>query len=353
MKADNVATFEGKQVMTHQHEKSSAQLKGFLFLVAITFAAAATLLIFLSTSAATVTGRSPFMSVSLVDGVNTGILGPGEQRWFRLKPGTPGQVDPVEQSLTLIYTPGGDQTAMQIFEETQLQFFYPDDTGQMANLGAGQIVHRDNNPQTGELYWTGWLPAQENYYIQVMNGSDATVDYWLLTDDIYGYPLGPADTTQSDTTSVNIETPSVPATGSAPYDAIVLNPGYSQGHLETNQEIWYEFSITDSDSELFEEAALTMFITPGNDNRVWNVGFDIFTAQDIQNWLTDGNFQINNIGAGSVVNRDKNPLTGERFWTGWIIDGEVYYVKIRNNADTPIDYWFFTGDVFNPELGGQ
>jgi len=343
--------------MTHHRKSSSAQLKGFLVLVAITFAAAATLLIILSTSAATVTGRSPFFSVSLVDGVNTGILGPGEQRWFRLEPGMPSQLEPIEQSLTLIYTPGDDsrsqQVAMQVFEETQLQFFYPDDAGQMTNLGAGQTVHRDNNPQTSELFWTGWLPAQENYYIQVMNGSDTTVDYWLLTDDVYGYPLGVSETTQIDATSVEIETPSVPVAGRAPQDAIVLNPGYSQGHLESNQEIWYAFSITDSDNEVFEEAALTMFITPDNGQLIWNVSFDIFTAQEIQNWLADGNFQINNIGAGSVVNRDKNPLTGERFWTGWIIDGEVYYVKIQNNADSPIDYWFFTGDVYNPELGRE
>ena len=341
--------------MTHQDRSSLIHFKGFLVLIAVIFAAAATILIILSTSAATVTGRSPFYSISLVEGANTGILGPDEQRWFRLKPGAQAQSDPVEQALTLIYTPDNgsqrEQIAMQIFEEKQLQFFNSVDAGHMVNLGAGQVVSRDDNPETGELFWTGWLPAQASYYIQLINNSDAALDYWLFTDDVYGYPLGATETIQSDAASAEIAAAPPPAMGSAPQAAITLNSDYGHGNLKTGQEIWYNFSVTDADGEFFEAAALTMVITPNDDNRVWRVSFDVITAGEIQNWLAGSSAQINNVGAGSVVRRDNNPQTGEQFWGGWLIDGEVYYVRIRNGADIPIDYWLFTGDVYNPELG--
>jgi hypothetical protein len=57
------------------------------------------------------------------------------------------------------------------------------------------------------------------------------------------------------------------------------------------------------------------------------------------------------LGAGSLVVRDNNSLTGERFWTGWIVENELYYVQIRNGSDTHVDYWLFTDDVYGPELG--
>jgi len=339
-------------------EFSLTLFKGVLLVAAFVFAASATLLIILSTSAATVTGKTPFISISLVDGANTGILGPGEQRWYKLTFDGQNQIDPYEQSLTLILTPGNDirssQIGLEIFEEKQLQFFYPGDASQMANLGAGQIVERDNNPETGELFWTGWLPRQQGYYIQLTNGSEAAIDYWLFADDVSGYPLGEPEEPEIVQLIVTPEvesTPQDPATGHTPQAAISLKNNHNQGNLNPGEETWYSFDVTDADAEHFEEMALTMVTTPDNGQRVWQVSFEIFTAGDVQSWLAGNISQINNVGAGSVVDRDRNPLTGERVWRGWIIDGEVYYVRIKNSADIPMDYWLFTGDVFNPELG--
>lgn len=259
----------------------------------------------------------------------------------------------MEQALTLVYTPGNDsqsQVAMQLFEEQPLQLFYTGAAGRMANLGAGQTVSRDNNPETGELFWSGWLPNEASYYIQLSNPTSMPIDYWLMTGDIRGLPLGA-------TAALSISPPGAPtpavATGSSPGQAITLNIGQNQGQLRPAQEIWYRFTLTGTDGEFFSEAALTMVVTPNSSGQIGRVEFDLFTGREVETWLAGHAGQLNNIGAGSLVRWDGNPMTGERFWTGWLIDGELYYVRVRNGADGPIDYWLFTGNVYNPRLGSE
>lgn len=339
--------------MEHRNQSSETSLKIFLLVVAGIFAIAATLLIILSTSAATVSGQTPFVSISLVEGVNTGILGPGEQRWFKLQPGASGADRQVEETLTLMFTPGVDSNqsrhiAMQIFEKKQLVFFQGE-TNSMANLGAGQAVSRDNNPQTGERLWTGWLFSAQNYYVQLANNSNTPIDYWLFTDDVISYPLGESEATAAAAVATNDSI----GPGAVPQAAIPLKPGENKGSVKPGQEVWYSFSVTDADNKFFEEMALTMVVTPDDGNRIRGVTFDIFTAGAVQNWVPGDNSGLNNLGAGSVVYRDNNPLTGERIWSGWVVDNDLYYIQIRNSADIHMDYWLFTGDVYHPELGGK
>ena len=111
--------------------------------------------------------------------------------------------------------------------------------------------------------------------------------------------------------------------------------------------------MTDADDEYFEEMALTMIATPDDGNRIRNMTFDIYTADSVQRWASVDRDQINNIGAGSIVFRDENPLTGERVWSGWVIDNNLYYIQIRNGNDIQMDYWLFTGDIYNSNLGGN
>jgi hypothetical protein len=340
-------------MMTGQNQTVPTSFKACLGLIAVVFATAAALLLILSTSAATVTGSTPFLSIALVEGVNTGLLGPGQERWFRLRLDQPAPGGSVEQALTLVYTPGNDsqsQVTMQLFEEQRLQLFYTGVTSQMANLGAGQTVTHDNNPETGELFWSGWLPGEASYYIQLSNSTAAPIDYWLMTGDIRGLPLGA--TAALPATPPVAPTPAI-ASGNGPGQAIILNIGQNQGQLKPGQEIWYRFTLTDADGEYFDEAALTMVVIPNSSDQIGGVEFDLFTSREVENWLAGHVGQPNNIGAGSLVRRDSNPLTGERFWTGWLIDGELYYIRVRNGADGPVDYWLFTGDVYNPRLGSE
>ena len=71
----------------------------------------------------------------------------------------------------------------------------------------------------------------------------------------------------------------------------------------------------------------------------YRVNFDVYDAEDLTYWSqTDfDNVNIQSFGSGSAVVRDNNPDTGEMTWDGWVVDGNLYYVQIRNGARSPID----------------
>ncbi|MBN1221163.1 MAG: hypothetical protein JXM69_19730 [Anaerolineae bacterium] len=486
--------------MTQQEKVTLISLKSFLFLVAGIFALAAVLMIILFTSAATVTGGTPFSAVTLAEGVNTGVLAPGEQRWFKYNPDPNGNPVELEKSLTLIFTPDDGNrkyhVSLQLYEEGELQNFFQGDASRMTNFGAAHVVDRDGNPETGELFWHGWLSGSKTYYVMVENGADVPIDYWLFTEDVVHYSLGQpeaAPQAQVETevgTSPDNPAPIIPgltkgtlepqetawyafthvdytnkekykglaysmyftpddgnrrhkvnfelfemsemgvwqrgdagkmtnfgagmlvswdndyntgeriwrgtvvngqtyllavengadvpidywlfddfvmfpelgpkpapkpapvyAQGASPQTAEPLKFGLNKGNLGPGEEVWYSFRITDFDDQNFEPMALTMIATPDDGNRIYHMNMDIFTPQGAQYWSPGDNSQMTNIGAGSVVFRDDNPLTGEKFWNGWVVDNDLYYVQLRNHNDIPMDYWLYTGDVYRPELG--
>jgi hypothetical protein len=482
--------------MSHQDKVAFLPLSYFLLLVAISAATVATLLLIFFTTAATDTGGKPASAIALVQGLNTGVLGPNQERWFRLRLDQP--LAGAEHSLSLVFTPAYDHLiqyiSLRIFEQSQVQFF---DSVRMASFGMGQFVSHD---LAGELFWEGSLATGQVYYIQLRNESDSPIDYRLslkekvipvpvLTepemvapppvtaapalgaDPASAIPLSPgprqgklapqtvlwhvftpagaADGDQfqdltfslfftpgdgNDKPNLNFklftaeavggwpgqsfadlshfgagslvsrdgdpntgeriwrgallkgntyflaienDSPiavdyqlfdqdifhpelsaqpapaSAPAfaAGAAPQTAIPLNFDLNTGRLASGQEIWYSFSRSDYDEDYFEEMALTMVATPDDDQRIQRVTFDIFTVDGIRNWSPGSNTGLNNVGAGSIVYRDNNPLTGERFWGGWVVDNALYYVRLQNGTDAPVDYWLFTGDVYQPELG--
>jgi hypothetical protein len=485
--------------MMTQKKATVVSLKSFLFLIAGFFAITVALLIFFLSSAATVTGGTPFSAVTLAEGVNTGVLAPGEQRWFKYNPDPNGKPIDLEKSLTLIFTPDDGnrkhRISLELFEEGELGKYFQGDTSRMQSFGAANVVDRDGNPVTGELFWHGWLSGQKTYYILLENGADVAIDYWLFTDDVINYTLGQQEVqaqaplaeigsspnnpmglmpgltkatlqpheihwyavtnvdftgnkkyhdqnytmfftpddgnrrhyvifelfpmsevgvwSRGDTDKMKNfgagsledrdddfntasrvwrgqlvngvtylmavqngsdvaidywmydsdvffpelgEKPApkpktVFAEGAAPETATSLKFGLNKGGLEPGQEAWYAFRVTDFDNENFEPMALTMITTPDDGNRIYKMDMNIFRGDGVKYWSPGDNSQINNIGAGSVVFRDDNPLTGEKFWNGWVVDNDLYYVQIRNNTDAHMDYWLYTGDVYRPELG--
>jgi hypothetical protein len=216
----------------------------------------------------------------------------------------------------------------------------------MVNFGAGQPVSRDNNPYSGELFWTGWLLEGQGYYIQLKNANEIAVDYWLLTDDVASYPLSIAETVVE---SQAPESPSPILQGQSPQVAIPMPLTEYQGQLAPGQETWYSFSMSDQDGEYFEEVKLTMFATPNTYHQIDRLSFEIFTAAEVARWSSG--VSLNNVGAGSLVQRDNDPLTGERFWTGWLVDNDLYYLRVSNGTAEFMDYWLFVGDIYYPALG--
>lgn len=335
--------------MTRQNKVSLISFKGFLFLLAGVFAIAAAILVILSISAATETGSTPDSAISLAEGVNTGLLGPGQQRWFKFQPDKEGRDIRMEKSLTLIFTPDDGnrirKVSLQLFEEEQLGLFYRGDADKMTNLGAGQVVSRDGNPETGELLWTGWLVGSDTYYIQIMNGSDITIDYWFFTDNIINYSLGEPETPPAAITS---------EIGIGPDNPAPLMPGLTQGTLEPNSTYWYAFTHVDfSNEDRFQGRDFSMFFTPDDGNRRHHVNFELFPLSQVEIWQRGDADKLTNFGAGMLVSRDSDYNTGERIWRGTVVKGDTYLMAVENGTDIEIEYWIFDGDIYNPELGPE
>lgn len=335
--------------MTQPNNNLSFSLKVFLFLAAAGFAIAAVILIFSATSAATITGSVPAMAISLVDGPNTGLIAPGGQRWFKFTPvaGQEGQPVNLEKSLTLFFTPGDgpriQRVQLQIFNQGQVPLFFGD-ASQMANLGAGQIISRDNNPETGELFWTGWLFSQQNYYVQLSNGNDTPIDYWLFTDNVTSYPLGEPLPPPTPAAPVISNQATIPAL--AP-----LNSGVTQARLGPNSTHWYTFSAFDPSSpNHFIAKSFSLFFTFDDGQRSQRVNFKLFPARAVEMWQRGESSQLVNFGAGQLVSRDGDPNTGERIWRGVVLQGETYLLAVENSSEVEIDYKLFEGDIIHPDV---
>lgn len=339
--------------MAHPEKVAILSLKQILLLIAIIFAMATTLLIILFTSAATETGSTPFSAISLIDGVNSGILGSNEQRWFRMVPNGQSRAVIVEKSLTLKLIPIdeniGQDVSLQLFEEDQIQFFTPDDTSQMTSFGVGQVMVNGDNPKTGELFWTGSISDDSTYYIYIRNVSNVSLDYMLFTEDVS------SKTVEAEPAVIEPPQPvAAPELGTNPSNAITLTPDLNRGRLQPQSTSWYRFIFNDfSDGSNFQDLGFSLFFTPDNGNRGRNINFELFTANEVASWSPGNEDGLTNFGAGMLVSNDGNTNTGERIWKGTVLKGETYFLVVENGAEVEIDYWLYNGLISNPELGTE
>jgi hypothetical protein len=291
-------------------------------------------------------GLSPLTALALQDGRNVGVLAPGEGRWYELLGAGTGGAFQRQMDLTLIFTPDDGNRIhhvnFQIFPADQISGWYSGDASQMQNMGAGGIVSRDGDPVTGERLWSGWVLDNDTYYVQVFNGADTSIDYSLFTDNIIAAELG-----ESSALAPAVDVPA----GADPNHPVTLAPDLHKGQLEAGQETWYAVIYDDFDSDAFEPHTFTLIFTPDDGHRIHQVGFEIFPMSQLHIWQQGDTGQMRNLGVGSVVSRDGDPLTGERLWSGWLMDGEAYLLKMYNHSDADVDYWLFPEDMLRPELG--
>jgi hypothetical protein len=312
--------------------------------IALFFSTSAAILYFYVSDAATVIGSSPDQAITLATGANNGILGPGERRWFRLMPDEQGGTFQ-DVSLSLMFSASGlvpsQDVNFQLFAPAEVQAWQQGQKASATNFGAGMVVGQGGVQQAGERIWQGTVLGDTSYYLSVDNQTPETVDYWLFDG------------------AVPVESPTVPApeevvvadkVGQSPGMAITFAAEKHKGNLQPGEEAWYRLVVGDVHPDQFEPVALTLVTTPNNLWPVEGVGLDIFTVEAVQVWSPQNREGPANLGAGSLVTRDNNPLTGERAWGGWLMNNETYYVRIANNTGGVIDYWLFDGDIYSPLL---
>jgi hypothetical protein len=276
-------------------------------------------------------------------------LQPGQTDWFALNyPDFTGQKRFEKLDFSVFFTPDDGNRRhklnFELYATSETEFYERGEADRMTNFGAGRMVSRDGDYNTAERIWRGAVLNNNTYLMAIENKADVEVDYWLFHDDIYNPVLGPEPIQAS---------AQLFAEGKSPQTAMSLNLGLNKGALDPGEEQWYSFLITDFKEDGLEQMALTLITTPDDGNRIRNLTFDIFTPDGAKYWSPGNNAEINNIGAGSVVYRDSNPETGERFWHGWVQDNNLYLVQLRNGTDMPMDYWLYTGDVYQPSLSDE
>lgn len=318
-------------------------LKYILVLVAFVFAGSLSLVVFLTSSAATDTGSNPSSAISLINYVNTGTLGPKQTRWFRISPINPNSQVNSTLSLVLISTVDnlGQNFSLEVFEEDQVDHLEEDTT--LIPFGIGQWGSRlDDFPAS--VRWSGQTMSNETYYIQIVNDNEVAVDYWLLREE----PHPNADLPQP-AAVVPAPTPD-PERGRYPYTAVNWSTGRIHNRLAAGAIYWYTFSRNDPNQPTsFQDLSFSLFYTPDDGNR-HNVNFQLFTTAEINAWLS-GSGRLNNFGAGMLVSRDDDPMTGERIWRGNVLREEIYFLAIENGSDGEIDVWLYDQDIIHPLLG--
>lgn len=317
-------------------------LKYFLILVAISFALIVALLSIVFADASTGTGSSPQTAISLVNQVNTGVLGPTQQRWFRLAPGLAGQI---KQSFSLVFTPVSlrQQISLQVYDEAQALSASP-----ATPLGMGQWTPSVNSQQASGILWAGIIPGEAVHYVQIVNNSDAPIDYWLFAENepepvSTPEPVPPPPTPEP-------PPPAVLGGGPSAWEAAVLPTGLARGHLQPSSTQWFTFSRAGLGGDVFQDLTFTMFFTPGGGNAD-NVNFQLFTPHEIAAWGRGERARPNNFGAGALVSRDNDPQTGERLWRGVVLRDDLYYLAIENGAAFEVDYYLYDQDIIHPLLG--
>ena len=292
-------------------------------------------LLLLGAAARAESGHTPFTAMPLDRGAQWSRLGPRQADWYKLGPGEAAGASQRQTELTLIFTPDDGTRAGQVhllvFPSDQLERWYWGNLSLLEGVGSASAVSRDGNPVTGELVWSGQTRDDTAYTVYVLNGSDVRIRYRILRGNV-------VDTSVGESRPV-VEVPA----GMYPYYPQGLSPGSQQGQLPAGREMWYALTYQDDDGDAYEARTISLVFTPEYSQGSQPVRFEIFPARQLQAWQRGDSYQSGQVGASHLTSRDGDSLTGERVWSGWLLDGETYLIRLRNDADVGIDYWLFTG----------
>jgi hypothetical protein len=210
---------------------------------------------------------------------------------------------------------------------------------------------------------------------EALAGQDAeTAAQWLIQADSLGWLAIPLPTLKNPAIDVGpskvddgggndpVDPPAQPAPPAEPetYAPINIYPNNplpfdtehaNSGRLAPYGEHWYKLRRDDLDEDLIEDMAMTMFFTPSQGFISNRINFEIFPAGQYHIWARGDANYMENLGAGMWVSRDEDAKTGERLWSGSLMDKDEYLIRVKNGSPEVVDYYLYPGDIENTELG--
>jgi hypothetical protein len=207
---------------------------------------------------------------------------------------------------------------------------------------------------------------------QAIAGQEADVAaQWLIQADALGWlaiPLNSQPATILDTTPLQDKVaagedaliPTQPTQPEEAYTPINIYPNnpldlnlteVNSGRLRPYGEHWYSLTLSDLDEDMIENMKLTMFFTLRVGYISDRINFEIFPASQYQIWTRGDADYMEHLGLGMWVSRDEDADTGERLWSGTLVDRDRYLIKVKNGTPDVVDYYLFPNDVENAELG--
>ena len=127
-------------------------------------------------------GNSPRVAHPLREGLNVGILEPGETSWYVIDSNALGEPSGQMMVLNMIYRPGDHDVApyvnFQILGFEQVDRWLQGYTD--SYMGMGVFTTTDFDQETSERLWSGDLLQDQTYYVRLFNNSSKTVEFHLM-----------------------------------------------------------------------------------------------------------------------------------------------------------------------------
>ncbi len=321
--------------------------------------------------ASRMSGKTPF-TAKFIEGQISDSLAPGEVGWYQFTDPRPNGATR-RVNMSLVFTPNKNNQErfieFGIHDNVQLERWYLGSTDQLENLGQTFVVARDDDPNTGELINQSELLAHETYYIRVANNSDFTI-YYSIFIDVEDMPLDmirpqelmpkPQPAPAAEQAAAPPAEPTQPDDGlpagidpNHPQDLTLkpLEVRLEEGKIEAGTDHWFALEVAEVNGKSRYPVNLTLFVTPGDGNMIHKVHMDLFPYTYAHHWSVGNPEAAHNFGAGRIVERDGDHLTGERVWNGNLENDITYLVRLRNDNPFDIDFHLFTGDIINWEFG--
>jgi len=314
-------------------------------------------------------GDGPSLAVHPSAGAVT--IAPNSWQWYSFRSQVPVNVD--ASGNDVVTNPEDatiDATLRVQSGDVDFEVWSADDLNNWVNgknfepMGAGTT----NEFISGDpLFWQGSFPANNNYYLIVMNKSSQAATYTL---DVIGNVRFPSELALDSTLpamaqsdqgvmssgemALTVEQPAaatmpeMAATmGTGPENTLMPASGYVM--IAPNSWQWYSFRSqvpvnVDSEGNDIVTNPSDATINALLRTKSGHVDFEVWSADNLNNWRNSSDFDAMGMGTtNEFISGD--PL----FWQGSFMHNDVYYLIVMNRTSEPVYYSLdMTGNVSFP-----